>query len=170
MLERLIKWLEPLIHLFLWICLIVGAVMMLHVSADVAGRAFYKPLVGTNEIVSGYYMILLVYLPWAYIAHKNGHIVSDIFVRMIPPRAMWWLEAGIKLLTIVYLGVFTWQTFLRALQQMRAGEAMQVAGGYLQIWPSRFALPLGGGLMCLYLVLRLSADLAAGAGSRREQA
>lgn len=159
MFDRLIKWLEPPIHLFLWICLAVGALMMLHVSVDVAGRAFYKPFVGTNEIVSGYYMILLVYLPWAYIARNNAHIVADIFTRMIPDRVMFWIEAMIKLLTIAYLGVFTWETYVRAVQQMRAGEAMQVAGGYLQVWPSRFALPLGAALMLLYVVLRLGADV-----------
>jgi TRAP-type C4-dicarboxylate transport system permease small subunit len=74
---------------------------------------------------------------------------------------MFWIEVNIKLLTIVYLAVFTWQTYVRAVQQMRAGEAMQVAGGYLQIWPSRWALPVGGSLMVLYVVLRLSADLVA---------
>jgi TRAP-type C4-dicarboxylate transport system permease small subunit len=159
MLDRLIKWLELPIHLFLWLCLAVGVLMMLHVSVDVAGRAFYRSFVGTNEIVSGYYMILLVYLPWAYIARNNGHIVADIFTRMIPDRVMFWIEANIKLLTLAYLGVFSWQTCLRAIQQTRAGEAMQVAGGYLQIWPSRWALPVGGALMFLYLVLRLSADI-----------
>lgn len=160
-LERLLKWLEPIIHLFMWVALVAGAVMMLHVSVDVAARALYQPLIGTNEIVSGYYMILIVYLPWAFIARNENHIVADIFARAIPPGVMRWIEVGIKLLLIAYLSALTWQTFVRALQQSRAGEAMQVAGGYLPVWPSRWALPAGAGLMLIFLVLRVIADLAA---------
>ena len=158
--EKLLKWLEPVIHVFMWIGLIIGAVMMFHVSADVTARLFYKPFIGTNEIVSGYYMILIVYLPWAYIARADNHIVADIFARAIPAPVMWWIEIGIKLLTIVYLGVLAWQTFGRAIQQTRAGEAMQVSVGYLPVWPSRWALPAGAGLMLIYLLLRVIADVA----------
>ena len=73
---------------------------------------------------------------------------------------------GIKILTLVYVGVFTWQTWLRALQQMRNGEAIQVVTNYLPIWPSRFALPLGAGLMAIYLALRIFNDIVAAASSK----
>jgi TRAP-type C4-dicarboxylate transport system permease small subunit len=157
--KKVLRWLEYPIHLLMWIGLICGTLMMLQVTADVTGRFFNHPLVGTNEIVSGYYMILIVYLPWAYITRNDNHVCADIFVRFIPPAVMVWLEVCIKMLTLVYVSVFAWQTFVRAIQQTRAGESIQVASGYLAIWPSRWALPLAGGLMAIYLVVRILDDI-----------
>lgn len=159
--KALFNWLDRIIVALTWVALAVGVLMMVHVSADVAGRFFGKPFPGTNEVVAGYYMILLVFLPWAYVTRNDNHICAEMFVRLIPPAAMVWVEIGIKILTLVYIGVFTWQTWFRALQQMSRGEALQIVTSYLPVWPSRFALPLAGGLMAIYLVLRIISDIGA---------
>ncbi|OGA30554.1 MAG: hypothetical protein A3I01_04880 [Betaproteobacteria bacterium RIFCSPLOWO2_02_FULL_65_24] len=157
--DRLLKWLELPIHLFMWIGLVAGFLMMVHVSADVAGRALVRPLIGTTEIVSGYYMIAVAYLPWALIARNDQHIAVELFTQHMPRSVSIWLDAAVKVLTIAYLAVFVWQTWFRALQQMAAGESLQVGGGYMAVWPSRFVLPLAGGLMLLYLVVRVARDV-----------
>ena len=155
----LFKGLDRIINGLTWVALAVGVLMMIHVSADVAGRFFGKPFPGTNEVVAGYYMILLVFLPWAYVTRNDNHICAEMFVRLIPSAAMVWVEIGIKILTLFYISIFTWQTWFRALQQMSRGEALQVVTSYLPVWPSRFALPLAGGLMAIYLVLRIIRDI-----------
>jgi len=38
--ERLLRWLEIPINLLLWIALIAGFLMMIHVGVDVTGRTF----------------------------------------------------------------------------------------------------------------------------------
>jgi TRAP-type C4-dicarboxylate transport system permease small subunit len=157
--KALFKGLDYVIVGMTWVALAVGVIMMFHVSADVAGRFFGKPFPGTNEIVAGYYMILLIFLPWAHVTREGNHICAEMFVRLIPPAVMAWVEVGIKILTLVYICVFTWQTWFRALQQMDRGEALQVVTSYLPVWPSRFALPFAGGLMALYLVLRIISDI-----------
>jgi TRAP-type C4-dicarboxylate transport system permease small subunit len=156
LIDRALGWLEAPIRLLLWVALAAGALMMLHVCADVAGRTlFNRPLTGTTEIVAGFYMVATAFLPWAWVASRDQHIRADIFQRIGPPAIDRWVDVGVRLLTILYLSVFTWQTGVRALQQTRAGEAWQVAGGYLAVWPSRWLLPLAGALMALHLVLRL---------------
>jgi TRAP-type C4-dicarboxylate transport system permease small subunit len=164
--KALLKGLDRIIVSLMWIALAVGVLMMFHVSADVAGRFFGKPFAGTNEVVAGYYMILLVFLPWAYVTRNDNHVCAEMFVRLIPPAAMVWVEIGIKILTLVYIGVFTWQTWFRAVQQMNRGEALQIVTSYLPVWPSRFALPLAGGLMAIYLVLRIISDIRDAASGR----
>ena len=158
--DRLLKWLEAPIHLLLWGGLLAGFLMMMHVTADVTGRTvFNHPLAGTTEIVAGWYMVAAAYLPWAWIARNDGHIVVDLFTRAASKRFRAVLDVWVKLLTIVWVSVFTWQTFIRAAQQTRAGEVWEAAGGFIPIWPSRWMLPVSGGLMVLYLVLRVIADL-----------
>jgi TRAP-type C4-dicarboxylate transport system permease small subunit len=158
--NRLLKWLEVPIQALLWVSLAAGSLMMVHVSIDVTGRTvFNHPLAGTTEIVAAYYMIAAAYLPWAWVAKNDMHIRAEIFRRIGSERFHYRLDIAVRLLTILYLVVFTWQTAVRALQQFDAGEAWQASGGYLPVWPSRWVLPIAGGLMLAYLVLRIVADL-----------
>ena len=158
--DRLLKWLEIPINLLLWVGLLAGFLMMMHVTADVTGRTvFNRPLAGTTEIIAGWYMVAAAYLPWAYISRTDGHITVDMFTRFASPGFIARLEILIKLLTIVWVSVFTYQTFIRAVQQTRAGEVWEAAGGFILIWPSRWMLPVSGGLMVLYLILRVMSDI-----------
>jgi hypothetical protein len=67
---------------------------------------------------------------------------------------------------LLYVSVFAWQTGIRAVEQARAGEVWEAAGGFIPVWPSRWLLPIAAGLMGLYLVLRIWRDI--GRGHRTE--
>jgi TRAP-type C4-dicarboxylate transport system permease small subunit len=161
--ERLMRWLEVPIHLLLWIALIAGFLMMLHVGIDVTGRTFFnRPLQGTTEIVSGWYMVAICYLPWAWLTRNDNHIVAGVFERIGTAWFGYWLEVAVKVFVLVYVAVFTWQTWVRAVQQTRAGEVWEAAGGFIPVWPSRWLLPIAAASMGLYLVLRVIRDLGQG--------
>jgi TRAP-type C4-dicarboxylate transport system permease small subunit len=161
--ERLLRWLEIPINLLLWIALIAGFLMMMHVAADVTGRtAFNHPLQGTTEIVSGWYMVAICYLPWAWLTRHDNHIVAGIFERIGTAWFGYWVEVAVKIFMLVYVTTFAWQTALRAVAQTRAGEVWEAAGGFIPVWPSRWTLPIGAGLMAIYLVLRIIRDVGRG--------
>src|SRR5262247_2926976 len=110
--ERLLKWLEVPINVLLWIGLIAAFGMMMHVVADVTGRSFFnQPLQGTTEIVSGWYMVAIAFLPWAWIEQQNNHIVAGMFERIGGPRFNFWLNAVVKVCTSAFIALFTWQAF-----------------------------------------------------------
>ena len=158
--ERLRKWLNKPIDLFLWIGLAGGVLMMLHVTADVAGRTIFNhPIEGTTEIVSAYYMVAVAYLAWAWIARNDSHIHVDMFTLKMPLRPKLWLEIGVKILTILYVGLFTWRTVYRAISQTRAGEVWLAGTSYIPVWPSRWVLPIAGALMVVYLIVRVITDV-----------
>ncbi len=152
--ERLLRWLELPMNLVLWIALAAGAAMMVHVTADVTGRYFFgNPIEGTSEIVTYYYMVILSYLPWMWLARTDGHIKVDLFVRMLPEAAAFWLDVVVKAALVAYLALFAWQTWLQALRQTARGEVQQAGTLYLPVWPTRWLLPLAAGLMALWVVL-----------------
>ena len=69
--ERLLNWLKWPIEALFWLGLLAGFLMMLHVTADVTSRTlFNRPLEGTTEIVAVYYMVMVAYLPWAWISAR----------------------------------------------------------------------------------------------------
>lgn len=157
--DRLTRWLHPPIRISLWIAILAGTLMMFNVTLDVAGRTLFSvPLPGTTEVVSAYYMVAAAYLPWAWLALNDEHIKVDLFTRMLPPRAALLQDVFAKLATIAYLTIFTWQAWVMAVQQTIKGEVWEAAGFYIPVWPTRWMLPLAGGLMLLYLVLRLAGD------------
>lgn len=161
--NRLLAWLDIPIRLCLWAAIAAGMLMMLHVTADVAMRTlFNSPIEGTTEVVAAYYMVMVAYLPWAYVAANDNHIVAGIFKQIGTPAFDYWVEIGVKLLTITYVAVFTYQTWQAALQRTAAGEVWLAGTKYLPVWPTRWLLPLAGGLMIAHLLLRVIADLARG--------
>ena len=161
--NRLLALLDIPIRFCLWAAIAAGALMMLHVTADVAMRTlFNSPIEGTTEVVAAYYMVMVAYLPWAYVAANDNHIVAGIFKQIGTPAFDYWVEIGVKLLTITYLAVFIFQTWQAALQRTAAGEVWQAGTKYLLVWPTRWLLPLAGGLMIAHLLLRVIADLARG--------
>jgi TRAP-type C4-dicarboxylate transport system permease small subunit len=167
----MLKWLDAPIHLLLWIGLLAGFLMMAHTAVDVAGRTIFNhPFAGTTEIVAGWYMVAAAYLPWAFIARQDSHIVVDLFTRALPPTFRYVLDVGVKILTILWVGLFTWQTWIQAIYQTRLGEVWQAATKFILIWPSRWMLPISGGLMLIYLVLRVISDVAHGPPRVRQEA
>jgi len=160
MIDRLLKWIEWPIHVLLWAAMAAGVAMMLHVSADVTARTvFNHPLPGTTEIVSAYYMVAACYLPWAWVARTDSHIVVELFTQLAPRRFNAWLDVGVKLFVVAYLFLFVWQTWARAIEQYRLGEVVEAGALYVTVWPSRLLLPLAGALMALDIALRVVADL-----------
>ena len=169
--QRLLRWLEIPIQLSLWIALIAGFLMMVHVTADVTGRyVFNRPLDGTTEIVSAYYMVIVAYLPWAFVARHDNHIAADIITRLFPPRLDYWVALLVKVLTILYVSVFVWQTASQAVGQTKLREVWQAGTTFIPVWPMRWLPPIAGGLMLIYLVVRVLADVAAGPPARGKAA
>ena len=159
--ERALAWLEAPIRLLLWASIAAGLAMMLHVTIDVAGRTLFNhPLAGTTEIVSAYYMVAIAYLPWAFIARNDQHIVAEMFTHIGPRAFHIWLGIVVKIATLIYTTAFTWETYLRAVQQTNLGEVWGAGSRFIPVWPSRWLLPLAAGTMTLYLVLRVIRDTA----------
>jgi TRAP-type C4-dicarboxylate transport system permease small subunit len=144
--------------------------MMLHVVIDVAGRVFFNhPLNGTTEIVAGYYMVAVIFLPLGFVAHHEGHIKVELFTRALSPRRLAWLEAAVGIASVAFLLWFTWESIVSAQNSLETDEQWETAADLVTIWPSRWIVPIGLAVMTVYLILRLVDDiraaLASGAGS-----
>lgn len=133
------------------VCLIL---MMLHIAAEVVARyIFNSPLHGTVEIVSAYYMVAVVFLPLAMIERVNGHIVVELVSQHLPRRTQAILIGVVALISALYFGAFTWQTWSDALIKYSVGE--QALGTVaVTVWPTRFYLPIGCGLITLVLIYK----------------
>ncbi|MAF48515.1 MAG: hypothetical protein CMM10_09640 [Rhodospirillaceae bacterium] len=132
--------------------------MMFHVVADVLSKWLFNfPLIGTLEVVSNYYMVGLIFLPLAYVQRKGSHIVAEIFTQNMAWRARLFLDGAIGIFLAVYAAAFVWHTSVEGFRKTVELEYLEATGVLIVIWPVRWFLPVGFGimgLMALYQAVR----------------
>lgn len=137
------------------LAVLIGVVMMLHVTADVLARGFLRhSLPAVGEITASYYMIIVAFMPLAYVSYQDMHIRADLFTRFLPETGQRRLSVGVDLLTIAYLALIGWQGVVSALKRTSSGELVQTPGGFLPIWPARWLVPIAIFAMILATILR----------------
>lgn len=158
---------EKLSWLLLWIGAIALLLLMLHVSADVAGKyIFNRPIPGTLEVVANYYMVACVFLPLAFVQLRRQHLFVEMFTLGLNTRNTVLLDGFVALLSTAYTGVLTWLVFNQAIDATIQGEIQDVTYFDLPVWPVRWILPLSFGLMTLILALQGVNDLIHGLTNR----
>lgn len=139
------------------LALIAGAIlilMMLHITAEVACRyLFALPFHDTIEIVSTYYIVAIVFLPLALVERLNAHIVVELVTQRLPRRPQELLIACVGLASAGYFGAFAWRTWQDAVQKYAVGE-VTLGTTAITVWPTRFYLPIGCGLITLLLIYK----------------
>ena len=149
--ERILGWLAGVLLVFGTIALVL---MSLHVVGDVGGRLlFNKPLYGTTEIVSFYYMVAAVCLPLAYMELRDEHITVEVVYLKLPA----WLRRAVfvfsTLATAAFFALFAYQSWFDSLRAMESGE-MVMGAALIEIWPSRFFLPISFAVVVVAALLR----------------
>ncbi len=157
-------WLQRAISFLAALLMLVGGValvlMMAQVTLDVAGKYFLSaPVPVTLEMVSNYYMVAVVFLPIAAVERANGHIHVELIYSHLPRLARRLLDLLAYGLALFFFWLLMQTGWEQAWRKFEVGEF--IMGSYsLEIWPSRFLVPIGGGLMVALLALKLVRSLA----------
>ncbi len=155
-LSRIVEVPSTILHVF---ACGVTLLMMVHIMLDVIAKyAFNMPIEGTLETVAAYYMVVAVFSSLAYVTRREGHILVELFTRKLSARRIAGIDAVMGIVTIAFTSILTWKTFEDAVHATRLGEIWETGGSILAIWPSRWMLPLGFGLMTAFLMLRMVQD------------
>jgi len=149
--DRVLYWLAKAL-LVAGTCALI--LMAVHVITDVLGRLLFdSPVYATIEIVSFYYMVAAVCLPLAYIEYKDDHITVEILYTPLPlwaRRVVFILSMAV---TALFFGLFAYQSWHDSLRAMASREVL-MGHAFIEIWPSRFFLPISFGLLVLISILR----------------
>ncbi|KGM50627.1 TRAP transporter small permease [Pseudooceanicola atlanticus] len=139
------------------VALVGGAVivlMMLQISLDVAMKyIFHKPITGTLEIVSAYYMVALVWLPLGAVTRDHEHLEVELFTQHLAPRKLAWFKLFGCTIGGIYAAILCVQGFEEALHQTEIGEVWETATFDIPVWGARWFFPLGTFLAAVYLAI-----------------
>lgn len=139
------------------ICAGIGVLaMMLHVCGDILWRIFAgSSLPATVEIVSYYYMVLVAFLPLAWVERKRSMITVELLEFALSPALQRISDALVAIAgCCIYavLAIATWQT---ALRNYDTGTFVIALQAKIVTWPGYFLPPVGFALAALILVVRL---------------
>lgn len=153
--ERSLRWLTNRLVDLAGIFLLI---MMLHISLDVILKyTINKPIKGTLEVVSYYYMVIAVFMPLAFVELTRSSIAVDLFYNMFS-RSM--RLASSVLVMVICIAVYAGLAYSTYGDAMRSLARNEIVMGelFIPIWPSRFILPVSFALatiVCVWHLLRL---------------
>ncbi len=157
MIGRLLSMLAKASSLIGALCVIA---MMLHVTADVAGRyLFNAPLPGTIVVVANYYMIFLVFVALGVAEEKRAHISVEFVTDMMPARVQTGFSVFSGVLTVAVIGVLMIAGYSEAVKKTNIGATMEQGSQMIEVWQSYWAIPVGAGLMALIAAYRVIATV-----------
>ncbi len=127
---------------------LVGAIgtvaMMFHICIDVVLRDFFRiSLVTTPEVVARYYMVIVAFLPLAWLERQNGMISVELLEWALGPRARQVSDILVALLSALIYGVLAWATTRSALQHFSVGTFVEFTDYKMPVWHSFLLPPLG---------------------------
>jgi TRAP-type mannitol/chloroaromatic compound transport system permease small subunit len=150
-----------------WLALMGGFVifiLMLMVGLDALGRKSFGALPGALEF-SEALMVPAVFLPLMFVQMKREHVFVGIATLGLPVRHQAFLDGVAAVVGVFIFVLLTWLGSLKAIDATKVWE-YRVAIISVPIWPFRWMIPLGTGLMVLQLILTASHEFARAFGSQ----
>lgn len=157
--DRWVRTVEGPANALMWAAVAVVILMMLHVCADVAGKYVSRPIYGTIEVVSAYYMVACVFLPLAYVSARDRHIVVELFTRNLKGHRLRRWKGAVGIVTFAYVALLAWKTLEEAVERTAGREVWESSGSFIYVFPSRWMLPAGCAAMAAVVLVRLIGDL-----------
>ncbi|CAD7049973.1 TRAP transporter small permease [Pseudorhizobium endolithicum] len=140
--------------------------MMVHVCADVLSRTLTgASLPATVEIVSYYYMVLVAFLPLAWVERRNAMISVELIEFLLTPRWRQLSDMSIAIFAVAAYAVMAHASWLTAVKNYETGTFVVALQTKIITWPGYFLPPAGFALAAVVMVIRLL-DLIA--GNRRD--
>lgn len=134
--------------------------IMVHVTLDVIGKyLFNMPVPATLTFVADYYMLLIAFLPLAFVERMDDHIGVEVLTGSFSPRVQHHLYNWTLLLSAAAAFLLCYATFLESMAAYDIGAFEIELETKIIIWPAYFAGPVGFGLYGLVLVFKFVAYL-----------
>jgi len=164
--EKISKWCATALMVIGCVAIVL---MMVNVMAEVIVRYFFnRSIPGTAEFVSGYYMVMVVFLPLAYLQLERGHVIIELFTQKASDRTKSWIDGIVYIICSGALAIYAYAGFNKAIEMTQRGELWF---GLIEviIWPARWMMPIGVAVMGVVMFLQAIRELQAAKSGKGHQ-
>jgi TRAP-type C4-dicarboxylate transport system permease small subunit len=150
------RWLSRLSSLAAFAAGLAMFAMMVQVSMDVACKYLLnKPITGTLSTVANYYMVALVFLPLGIVTRDHEHLSIELFTRTLSAKRLALVNAAAGILAVAFVATMFYQSAEEAARVVSFWPSWQAAFWDFKAWSAHWFVPIGTGLMVVYLTIHV---------------
>jgi TRAP-type C4-dicarboxylate transport system permease small subunit len=155
MLEKIVKGLQFAdLHVNRVLTVAVGVLVffcMILITFSITGRYLFGTPVPSTDEISETILVLVIFLPLAYIERQGGHLRIMFLYSRFSERWQNVCDILAKVLVLLLLSLMTWQTLLYALHSWACNE---ISWGTVSIplWIPKFSIFFGCLLFSLHVL------------------
>jgi C4-dicarboxylate transporter DctQ subunit len=139
---------ETLVGLLGLVALVIGLLQVIGRYFDPARAISYA------EEVIVYLIIWAIMIVSSQLVRRDGHVRPDLVLRLLPPRALRFVEIFNCLVAIVFCGALVWYGWQIVATSLLIDETSSTDLQF-PMWIYYLALPVGSALMLLRYIMRL---------------
>lgn len=134
----------------------IGTVaMMLHICLDVALRNVFRISLDTApEVVSRYYMVIVAFLPLAWLERRDGMVSVELLEWIMGPRTRQISDISVALLSCAAYIMLAWTTGKSAWGHYSIGTFVEFVDFRMPVWHSYLIPPTGFGLAAIICLIK----------------
>ncbi|MBL4813403.1 MAG: TRAP transporter small permease [Rhodobacteraceae bacterium] len=141
----------------------IGTILMMaHICLDVVLRNVFRiSLVTAPEVIARYYMVLVAFLPLAWLERRDGMVSVELLEWVLGARARQASDIAVALLSSAAYGVLAWTTYGSAMRHYNIGTFVEFSDFDMPVWHSYFLPPTGfflAMLICLIKTVEYAAN------------
>jgi TRAP-type mannitol/chloroaromatic compound transport system permease small subunit len=153
-----------------WLAILGGFVVFILMAlmvVDAIGRKTWGAVPGAFEF-SEALMIPAVFLPLMFVQSKREHVFVGVVTMALSNRSQCFLDAVAAIVGMAIFGFLTWLALIKALDSTMVNE-YRVAVISVPIWPFRWVIVIGTGLMVLQLLMTAVEEFGRAFGEEEPQ-
>jgi tripartite ATP-independent transporter DctM subunit len=133
---------------------IIIMLMMIGTTLDVIMRDFLNSPIKGNFEFQSLMLTAVAYLGISFVQSNRGHITMDVLLTRLSKDNQLVLQFLADLMFLLIAALITWQMGRQAVQAFITGD-YYYGLMHFPLWPSKSAIALGTGLLCLRLIAHI---------------
>jgi TRAP-type C4-dicarboxylate transport system permease small subunit len=130
------------------------SIMVALITVDVIGRYFLNRPTYIADELSGYFLVVIIFLSLAQTQKKGKHVIATVLTSRLSPGKSRWLEISTTMISFAFIVWFAWRTAL-AVHQSYVLETTTITTLHTPYWIPQLLLPIGLSMFALQLLVHV---------------
>ncbi len=173
MLKNLFNKIDSLINRTSYFSVVISGIMIVLMAFTATYGVVRRYIFNSPEPYS--YELSTMFLVWtfvlavAFLEKQEGHLRVDFFIILLPEKIRNFLVQILSpIIGLFFCVILTWKGWEVAMYSLKSGEKS------MSLWapplfPIKFVIPIGYGLLCLVLITKICHGFDAISGSRKKE-
>ena len=124
--------------------------MVVLITVDVLGRYFFSRPTYVADELSGYFLVVIIFLSLAQTQKKGRHVISTALTSRLLLSKRKWLEISTSIVSLAFIVWFAWRTAVAA-HESYVLETITITTLHTPYWIPQLLLPIGLSMFALQL-------------------